>query len=65
MFPSLLGEVWVLLMWVFSFGVPGAKAANPYNEINQKAPLFPALVLPALIQAVWNSVLYQDVLMTS
>lgn len=50
-------------MWVFSSGVPGAKAANPYNEINQKAPLFPALVLPALKQAVWNPVLYQEDLM--
>lgn len=37
-----LWEVRVLLMWVFSPAVPGAKAANPYNEINQKAPLLPA-----------------------
>lgn len=36
-------------------GMPGAKAANPYNEINQKGPL-----LPALTQAVWNSELYYE-----
>lgn len=32
----------MLLMWVLSPGMPGAKAANPYNEINQKAPRLPA-----------------------
>lgn len=41
---SQLSEAWVLLMWVLSLGVPGAKAANPYNEINQRAPLLPALI---------------------
>lgn len=40
------------LMWVSSHAVPRAKTANPYNEINQKAPLF-----RALIQAAKNSVL--------
>lgn len=34
--------------------VPGAKVANPHNEINQKALLFPALVFPVFIQEVWN-----------
>lgn len=57
MFPSILWEIWVLLMWVFSPCVPQAKAANPYNEINQnQTPRSPTLT-----QAAWNSMLNQKV----